>query len=153
LGADADMGFGEFIGSVDSIIMGRNTMEMISAMNLTDDQWPYGTLPLFVLRNSLTKLPDNMMNKATLVSTDIQTLMLECKSKGLKHAYIDGGKTIQSFLNLKLINQITLTRVPILLGQGIPLFAESSRDINLEKARAKVFKNDYVQEIYDTRYD
>jgi len=149
LGADADMGFNGFISSVDCLIMGRNTMAMISDMNLTDEQWPYGDIPLFVLSKSLKQLPSNMQTKAKLVSTDIPSLIKECESRGLKHAYVDGGKTIQSFLDLKLITQMTLTRVPILLGQGIPLFTGANQDVSLTKSRVKAFANDYVQEVYD----
>lgn len=72
--------------------------------------------------------------------------------QGFQHAYIDGGKTIQAFLNLKLINEMTITRVPILLGQGKPLFGKTIQDIKLEYAEAIAFPNDFIQVHYKVSY-
>lgn len=149
MGPDADMGFIEFMASVDCLIMGRNTMEMISAMHLTDEQWPYGDTKIFVLSQSLQQLPDNMTTRAELVSEDIQSLMARCESLGFEHAYIDGGKTIQSFLALGLVSRMTITQVPVLLGQGIPLFSGFEQDIVLSNPNVRVFPNDYVQFAYE----
>ncbi|MGD2035934.1 MAG: dihydrofolate reductase family protein, partial [Bacteroidales bacterium] len=70
-----------------------------------------------------------------------------------KHAYIDGGKTIQSFVNLQLIDEIIITKVPVLLGEGIPLFGKTFKDIKLEKAKACAFTNDFVQVKYSVNYE
>ena len=149
MGADADMGFHAFMDSVDCLVMGRNTMEMIAAMDLTDDQWPYGETKIFVLSQSLQQLPDSMKARAELVSGDIPSLMAHCESLGLKHAYIDGGKTIQSFLALGLISHMTITQVPVLLGEGIPLFSGLKQEIKLANPNVTVFPNDYVQLCYE----
>ena len=79
-------------------------------------------------------------------------MISKLEHEGYQHAYIDGGKTIQAFINLKLINEITITKAPVLLGEGIPLFGKFSGDIKLEEAKAIVFPNDFVQVNYKVKY-
>ena len=151
-GDNADMGFGAFMASVDCMIMGRKCMEMISSMNLPPEQWPYGDIDIVVLSNTLTTPPDNLQGKVAMFSGEITDLLKELESKGLKHAYIDGGATITSFLNLKLIDDMTITRAPVLLGGGIPLFGKLDHQINLINASATAFENDFIQIKYQVHY-
>ena len=153
MGNDADMGFNDFITSVDCMIMGRKCMEVIAGMNLTDEQWPYGDIRIVVLSNTLKEAPEGVKGRIELYSGDLLQLVSNLEKEGLKHAYIDGGKTIQSFINLKLINELTLTQVPILIGKGIPLFSELTKDVALENAQAKAFPNDYIQLKYQVNYN
>jgi dihydrofolate reductase len=74
------------------------------------------------------------------------------ENEGHKHAYIDGGTTIQEFINLELINEITITKAPILLGVGIPLFGKTFKDIKLKEAQAVAFPNDFIQLKYKVTY-
>jgi dihydrofolate reductase len=69
-------------------------------------------------------------------------------SKGIKHLYIDGGKTIQSFLTLDLIDELIITRMPIILGSGIPLFASMEREINFELTSTETLTKDLVKSTY-----
>jgi len=149
----ADMGLNAFMASVDCMIMGRKTMEIISNMNLTPEQWFYGEIKIIVLSNSLKEAPENLKDKVELYSGDLQNLISKLENEGLKHAYIDGGKTIQEFINLKLISEITITKAPVLLGEGIPLFGKFVHDIKLEQAKAIAFPNDFVQVNYQVKYD
>jgi riboflavin biosynthesis pyrimidine reductase len=73
-------------------------------------------------------------------------------AEGFKHAYVDGGVTIQNFIALGLINEMTITRAPVLIGEGIPLFGKIQKDIKLEKTRVKAYANDFVQEFYQLNY-
>ena len=152
MGENADMGFGEFMSSVDCLIMGRNCMEMISSMNLTPQQWPYGDVRIIVLSNTLKEPPENLMDKVEMYSGDLLELITKLEREGCKHAYVDGGKTIQAFLNLKLINEMTITRIPVLLGAGKPLFGKTTQDIKLEQSKAIAFPNDLVQVHYKVSY-
>jgi dihydrofolate reductase len=152
MGENEDMGFGKFINSVDCLIMGRNCMEVISNMNLTAEQWPYGDVRIIALSNTLKEPPENMKDKVEIYSGDLLELIAKLEHEGFKHAYIDGGKTIQSFLNLKRINEMTLTHIPILLGEGKPLFGKTTQDIKLEQPKATVFPNDLVQIHYKVSY-
>lgn len=148
-----DMGFKSFMDSVDCMIMGRKCMEMISHMNLTPEQWFYGDMRIVVLSNTIKEAPDNLKGKVEMYSGDLNNLITSLDKEGYKHAYIDGGTTIQSFINLQLINEITITRIPVLLGEGIPLFGKTFKDIQLEKAEATAFANDFVQVKYSVNYN
>lgn len=153
LGDNADMGFNKHIASVDCMIMGRKCMEVIAAMNLTDEQWPYGDIRIIVLSRSLKEAPMGVKGRVEMYAGDITELVVELENQGLKHAYIDGGVTIQNFINLKLINEICITQVPILIGEGKPLFGKTFQDIKLEDPKAEVFSNDYLQLTYHVNYD
>ena len=148
-----DMGFQVFINTVDCMIMGRGCMEVISNMNLTDEQWPYGKIPIYVLTTTLSTLPDNVSARMKIYSGDIKTLVSKLDREGFNNTYIDGGKTVQSFLNAQLITDICLTRVPILLGQGKSLFGSTLQDIYLEQAKSEAFANDFVQTSYRVNYN
>lgn len=148
-----DMGFASYMDSVDCMVMGRKCMEMISSMNLTPAQWVYGDMKIIVLSNSVKEAPDNLKGKVEMYSGDLNELISSLEKEGLKHAYIDGGTTIQSFINLRLINEITITRIPVLLGEGIPLFGKTFKDIKLEKAEAKSYANDFIQVKYSVNYE
>ncbi|GAC21293.1 dihydrofolate reductase family protein [Paraglaciecola arctica] len=147
-----DMGFQSYMDSVDCMIMGRNCMEMIASMNLTPEQWPYVDMPIVVLSKTVKEPPENLTGKIELYSGDIQDLILRLDKSGFKHAYIDGGSTITSFINLELINEMTITKAPVLLGAGIPLFGKIDNSVKLENAQALTFPNDFVQVKYSVNY-
>jgi len=152
MGNQADMGFADFMASVDCMVMGRKCMEMISSMNLTPEQWPYGDTRIIVLSNTLKEAPDNVKGKVEMYSGDLNDLIAKLGNDGFKHAYIDGGTTIQAFINLGLIAEMTITRAPVLLGEGIALFGKINRDIKLEQAQATAFANDFIQEKFVVNY-
>jgi len=147
-----DMGFTEFINSVDCMIMGRKCMEVISSFNIPAEQWPYRDIKIYALSNSLTKPPENLRGKVEMYSGDINALVNKLSEQGLKHAYIDGGATITSFINLQLINEMTITRAPLLLGDGIPLFGKINHKVKLENAKSIAFPNDFIQVKYSVSY-
>ena len=149
---NADMGFGKFLDSVDCIIMGRKCMEVIANMNLTEELWPYRNLKIIVLSNTLTKIPESLTGKIEYYSGNLLELTNSLEKNGFKHAYIDGGTTIQNFINLGLIEEITITRVPLLLGEGKPLFGKTSKNITLVNPSVSVFENDFVQLKYKVVY-
>lgn len=148
-----DMGFSAFIASVDCMIMGRRCMEIIASMNLSPEQWPYGNIPIVVLSRTIETVPESLKGKVELFDGEIVDLLNQLTNKGLKHAYVDGGATITSFINHKLINSLTITQVPILLGNGIPLFGQLTHPIKLEKAKAIAFANDFIQISYQVKYE
>ena len=147
-----DMGFKSFMNSVDCMIMGRKCMEMISSMNLTPEQWPYGDVRIVALSNTVKEPPENLRGKIEMHSSDIQDLIIKLENSGFKHAYIDGGSTITSFINLKLIDEMIITKVPVLLGEGIPLFGKINKSVKLENAKASAFPNDFIQVKYSVNY-
>ncbi len=106
-----------FMESMDAIIMGRGTFEMVHSMGL----WPY-TKPVIVMSTSLHALPSGYEGKATLSQDTIKDALLNALRKGYQELYIDGGKLVQSFLKKDFIDSMTITLLPIILGGGIPLF-------------------------------
>lgn len=147
-----DMGFQSYMDSVDCMIMGRKCMEMISSMNITPEQWPYGDVRIVVLSNTVKEPPENLRGKIEMYSGDIQELIIKLESSDFKHAYIDGGSTITSFINLELINEMIITKAPVLLGEGIPLFGKINKSVKLENAKALAFPNDFIQVKYSVNY-
>jgi dihydrofolate reductase len=152
MGDNADMGFNDFIDTVDCIVMGRNTMETIASFNLTPEQWPYRDIPIIVLSNTITTPPDALKGKIKIYSGDLHVLLSKLEDDGYKHTYIDGGRCIQEFLSLGLINEMTITHIPILLGSGIPLLGETVQEIQLKQATATAYPNDLIQVHYKVSY-
>ncbi len=127
-------------------------MEVISSFQLTPEQWPYKETRIIALSNTVKEPPENIKDRVESYSGDLLALITQLEQEGYKHAYIDGGRTIQAFLELNLINEITITRVPVLLGKGKPLFGATSSEIKLEAAEATAFPNDFVQVHYRVSY-
>jgi dihydrofolate reductase len=126
----SDYGYAEFNENIDAIVMGRNTYEAVLGFS----EWPYEK-PVFVLTNTIDKVPESLEDKVEIVKGDLKTLVTMLKKKGYENLYIDGGNVIQSFLKEDLIDEMILTRIPILLGEGVPLFGklESYMMFTLEK--------------------
>ena len=127
-------------------------MEAISGFNLTSEQWPYGDTKIYVLSNSLKEPPENLRGKVELYSGDLTKLISRLENKSYKHAYIDGGTTITAFINLQLINEMIITKAPVILGKGIPLFGEINKSIKLVNSEAIAFPNDFIQVKYGVNY-
>lgn len=144
-----DMGFDNYLSNIDSIVMGRNTMETISKMNLRVEEWPYSNIPIIVLSSSLKTLPGLFKSRGEIYSGDIKELMKVLKGRGYNNIYIDGGKTIQSFIESKLLNSITISMAPTVLGSGIPLFGTINKGVILSNPSVKLFPNDFIQLQYD----
>ncbi|PKG39805.1 dihydrofolate reductase family protein [Psychromonas sp. Urea-02u-13] len=147
-----DMGFNDFIASVDCMVMGRKCMQVISSFNLTPEQWPYGDKKIYVLSHSIKEPPENLRGKVEMYSGDIPKLMKMLENDGFKHAYIDGGTTITSFINLQLINEMIITKAPVILGEGVPLFGKINQRIKLVDATSNAFPNDFIQVKYGINY-
>ncbi len=136
-----DMGYKEFIAQIDALVMGRTTFETVCAFDM---DWPYKK-PVFVLSNSLTKIPEKYECKAVLVKGTLKEILNKVHHKGYHRLYIDGGRTIQSFLKEDLIDEMTITIIPYLLGEGIPLFSNLSSRLDFECVDTKIFLDKVVQ--------
>jgi len=140
-----NFGFNVFMNSVDVLVMGRNTYEFV----ISSGQWPYGDTRVIVLSSTLKKLADDLPETVELKSALPDELYIELKKSGAKHLYIDGGKTIQGFLNSGLIDEIIITRVPVLIGKGIPLFSVLNKDKSLKHIETHSYKNGFMQSKYE----
>lgn len=141
-----DCGYQDFMKSIDVLIMGRNTYEKV----LSFGAWPYEDKPVIVLSKNKIEIPFNLTTTVTSSSETPKDLCNRLSSKKFQRLYIDGGITIQRFLAQGLIDNITITTIPIILGEGIPLFNGPNKDISLEHVKTKVFDFGFVQTTYKT---
>ncbi|MBP2833038.1 dihydrofolate reductase [Aquimarina sp. U1-2] len=139
-----DNGYVEFMSSVDALVMGRNTFETILGFDI---DWPYEK-PVFVLSRSLKTIPESHREKAFLVNGPLTEVLKQIHERGHYGLYIDGGSTIQSFLKEDLIDEIIISRIPVILGRGFPLFDELPNKLEFELTQTKVFLNQITQSRY-----
>lgn len=139
-----DMGYSKLISRVDAVVMGRNTFELVCSFDI---DWPYH-LPVFVLSNSLGKVPLAYNDKAEVVKGPLQDILKQLNARGYNQLYIDGGLTIQSFLKEDLIDELIITTIPILLGGGTPLFADLPEPIEFNHVESAVYLDAIVQDTY-----
>ena len=125
--AGEDCGYASFMESVDVLVMGRNTFEKV----LNFSPWPYEDKPVIVLSSRDLEIPAHLNKYVEHSSESPQDLHKRLAEKGLNRLYIDGGITIQHFLNAGLIDDITITVIPIIIGTGKTLFGNLVNDIKL----------------------
>lgn len=141
---DDDYGFEDFMSKIDALVMGRNTFETV----LSFRQWPYNK-PVFVLSNTLHKLPEKLQKKVQIMSGDPKRIVRDLNLKGFINLYIDGGITIQSFLRNDLIDEMIITTVPTILGEGLPLFNELKGDLKFKCRKVEVLSPYLVKHYYE----
>ncbi|REJ79393.1 MAG: dihydrofolate reductase [Acidobacteria bacterium] len=141
---DEPHGFEEFFATVDALLMGRKTFEVVLPM----EQWFYGDKPVFVYTSSeLAGKPEGSV--VAPVSGTPSEVFRSLEKRGFEHVYVDGAMTVQSFLNEGLIDHITVSLIPVLIGEGISLFGKVPNDIRLELAHFKEYPSGMVQITYD----
>lgn len=136
-----DMGFVAFTNRVDALVMGRNTFETVLGF---DVGWPYKK-PVFVLSNSLSEIPESHKGKASLIKGSLTEVLGQIHKKGYSRLYIDGGVTIQRFLQEDFIDEMIITVFPVLLGGGPRLFSELPKKQDFELVVSKVYFDQLVQ--------
>jgi dihydrofolate reductase len=139
-----DCGYAAFMSSVDVLIMGRNTYEQVAGF----EPWPYAGKRVVVLTSRAIRFreaPDIHLESS---SEPPPELLQRLSAEGCRHAYVDGGKVIQSFLSHVLINNLTITTVPVLIGEGRPLFGSVPRDVKLTLVHSKTYDFGFVQSTY-----
>jgi len=139
----SDYGYAEFIKGIDAIVMGRKTFDIVMSF----DSWPY-TKPVFVLSNSLKELPRGSAKNAEIISGELSDILKRLQDNGYHTLYIDGGRTIQSFLAEDLIDTMIIARIPIILGKGIPLFGEQTERLKFRHVKTEVHSNALVMTEY-----
>jgi dihydrofolate reductase len=136
-------GYDEFINSVDALVIGRKTYETV----LKFDTWPYGEKPVFVLSTSpLAQAPAGAVVEH--MSGEPAEIVSLLAARGIQHAYVDGGITVQRFLQAGLIQRLIITRVPVLIGDGVPLFGSLPHDVRLEHVATRSYQTGLVQSEY-----
>ncbi|MBK1877070.1 dihydrofolate reductase family protein [Pelagicoccus mobilis] len=140
----SDFGFAEFISRVDGILMGRGTFEKVLSFDMP---WMYEK-PVYVLSNSLSSVPEELEGKVMIVRGALREVLDRLSKEGVENLYVDGGKVIQSFLRERLIDELIITRIPKLLGKGIPLFGDLDEIMNFEHMETEVLNNYMVKSRY-----
>jgi dihydrofolate reductase len=138
-------GYNEFMASIDALVIGRKTFETVLAL----PEWPYGDKQVVVLSTRPLDLSKLRGARVEQMSGTPQEIHSQLSSRGFKHVYIDGGITVQGFLRAGLIQRITITRVPVLIGDGIPLFGSLPQDMQLRHIATQAYKSGLVKSEYE----
>ncbi|RDS81409.1 dihydrofolate reductase family protein [Dyella psychrodurans] len=137
-------GYDDFMATVDALVIGRNTYEVV----LGFEAWPYADKPVFVLSTHALPSPPAGAVLEHLSGTPKEIAFL-LAARGFRHVYVDGGITIQGFLREGLIQRLVITRVPVLIGTGIPLFGATLQDIALKHVATRSYASGLVQSQYE----
>ncbi len=137
-------GYDEFVASVDAIVIGRRTFETVLGFGT----WPYGRKRVVVLSSGAVDLGAVRGGNVEWMTGPPAEIVAKLEASGARHLYVDGGITIQGFLRAGLIHRIVVTRVPVLIGQGIPLFGSLPRDVRLRHVVTRSFPSGLVQSEY-----
>ena len=136
-------GYEEFIASVDTLVIGRKTFETVLAF----ESWPYGDKRVVVLSSRQLDL-SAVKGKVEQIRGTPDEIAAKLTATGAKHVYVDGGVTIQGFLRAGLIQRLVITRVPVLIGDGIPLFGSLHHDVRLRHVGTRQFPSGLVTSEY-----
>jgi dihydrofolate reductase len=146
-GGSEPHGFEEFFATVDALVIGRNTFEVVLAF----PEWPYGDKRVVVLSSQSLDLTALSGKPVEQMSGDPAAIIARLAAEGVRHIYVDGGITIQRFMRAGLVNSLTVTRVPILIGEGIPLFGSLPHDVLLRHVATRTYAGGLVQSDYEIR--
>ncbi|GAA1856521.1 dihydrofolate reductase family protein [Brevibacterium marinum] len=138
--AAGDAGFTPFVESVDAVVMGRRTYEAIAS----EEDWPYLDHPIHVISTTLAADADSRITVHRSAEAAVDALQQD----GRRRVYVDGGATIRWFLAARLVDELTLSRVPVLIGEGPSLFGSLGGDVDLEHVRTAVLDGGMVQTTY-----
>jgi len=138
-------GYNEFIASVDAIVIGRKTFETVLAF----DTWPYGDKRVVVLSHGPVDLSAVRGGVVEQMAGTPAEIVSQLAATGAHHLYVDGGITIQGFLSAGLVQRLIITRVPVLIGEGISLFGSLPRDIVLRHVATRHYPSGLVQSEYE----
>ena len=133
----SDFGFAKFIKKIDALVMGRKTFEKVVSFG---GNWPYPK-PVFVLSNTLKTIPQHLEGKAEIISGDLRRVVADLNDRWFTNLYIDGGQTVQSFMQAGLVDELIISRIPIILGGGIPLFGKLDEPQRFELIETEEYKN------------
>lgn len=140
--AGEDCGYAAFFASIDTIILGARTFETVQGF----EPWPYAGKRVVVLSARRMELLETI--PAEITDTPPAELLSRLYDEGARHVYVDGGITVQGFLRAGLIDRLTVTVIPILLGEGRPLFGALAGDINLTLEENRAYDFGFTQTTY-----
>ena len=137
-------GYDEFFASVDALVIGRKTFETVLAF----ETWPYGDKRVVVLSSRPVDLSTARGGVVEQMAGTPAEIVSRLAASRAHHLYVDGGITIQEFLRAGLIQRLIITRVPVLIGEGIPLFGSLPHDVRLQHVVTRHYPSGLVQSEY-----
>jgi dihydrofolate reductase len=140
-----DYGFKKFTTSIDAVVMGRNTYEVVAGF----DQWAYKDKRVIVLSNTLTEV----RKEAELFSGQLTELLVKLHAENIKHIWVDGGITVSRFLEAGLVDDITVSIIAMVLGSGIPLFSVMNQEHKCHLVSTQSYPSGLVQLKYEVIHD
>jgi dihydrofolate reductase len=141
---EAVQAYEEFISTIDAIVIGRGTFEKV----LSFPEWPY-KMSVFLLSNTIKQVPDKVKEKVNVLSMMPRQLLNYLASQGYSSIYVDGGKVIQDFLKEDLVDDLIISKAPVLIGSGIPLFGHLDIDLLFKHVSTDVYSNGLVRSVYE----
>ena len=145
-GDSAEYGYDEFIAGIDAIVMGRKTFEKVVMF----DKWYYGNKRVVVLSHHSLDVAGARARGGVVeqMQGSPAEIVSKLASSGARRLYVDGGLTIQEFLRAGLIRRLVISRLPVLIGEGIPLFGSLAHDIHLNHIATRTYPGGMVQSEY-----
>jgi len=140
-----DYGYHSFMESVDALLMGRNSYEMVLSFG---GDWHYGKKPVYVWSSKKLNIPDKISDTVKQLNGNVREVIQQLEAEGISKVYVDGGKTIQTFISEGLLDEMIVTVIPILIGSGLPLFGNVPKDIRVEHRYSQSYPNGFVQSKY-----
>src|SRR5271170_4684096 len=137
-------GYNEFMASVDALVIGRKTFETVLAF----PAWPYGNKRVVVLSSRPVDLSAVRGGVVEQMAGPPAEIVSKLAASGAHHLYVDGGITIQRFLRAGLVQRLIITRVPVLIGEGIPLFGTLPSDVRLHHVATQHYPSGLVKSEY-----
>jgi dihydrofolate reductase len=138
------LAYDEFMATVDALVVGRRTFEKV----LSFGTWPYEGTPVVVLSSRPLSIPPALEGKVGTDGGAPAEIVARLAAAGMRHLYVDGGTTLQGFLRARCITELTVTLIPVLLGDGIALFGSLGTEVPLRLIAATPSENGFVQVRY-----
>jgi len=139
----SETGYDEYFETVDAIVMGRKTYEIICSFA----GWPYGNKPVWICSRDKSILPVEGCNLQPGKSPE--DVMELAKQMKINHLWlVGGGQLATSFLEKNMLNKIILSHMPIILGSGIKLFGDIAQAEKVKFERYKSYPSGFLQSQY-----
>lgn len=136
-----DFGYAAFMAGIDALLMGRATYDAVLGFGA----WPYDKPVRVLTRDPSRVRPAPAGAEVRAVTGPLPGVLAGLADEGFGRVYIDGGQTLSALLRAGLLDRLTLTRVPVLLGAGLPLFAQTGPEMRLAVLATRVWPNGFVQ--------
>jgi dihydrofolate reductase len=142
--AGQDYGYAEFIAGVDTLVMGRKTWDVTRGLGA----WPYGGKRVLVMSRTRRGSGDGPVD-----FVDEPGLLGELRrlrgQTGPDVWLVGGGESLRPLFAAGLVDVIILTLVPVLLGEGLPLFLPHAGEAKWRHRATRTFPDGLVQLTYD----